>query len=365
MPTVPPVEPAPLTAPPDPGRRDVLGDAPGDVGAPPPSGGQRRRHRTRRRYGRPALIAATAVLSAVALVVAINAESAPSTAGSKLGADSAAASPTVNIPSALRTNAAAHKHAAKKAKAKPKTSSAAGAGSESVAGAAVPTGNLPGWNLVYTTDFNGDSLPSGWGAYTGEPGGDQYGYWDPENVSVSDGELHLRTTPDSDPDQSGAATSGGVAFYGEPHTYGMYLVRMKGDYEPGLKMSDIALLWPADDGTWPPEIDFFEDDGGARSGYTASLHPGPDGDDCCFIQRTVSNNATQWHTYGVAWTSSSLTYTIDGRVWATMTSSDLTGAASWPDIPMNLDLQSQNLGSAQPGSTETMTVAWVAEYVPS
>ena len=356
MPTVPPAEPAPLMPP-----RDAGGGAAGAPPAPPQR--PRRRRRARRRYGRPALVLATAVLSAVAVVVALNAESAPRTTGSKLGADSAQASPTVNIPSAVHTSAAPRKRVAKKAKAKPRTSS--GSGSESVSGAAMPTGNLPGWNLAYTTDFNGDSLPAGWGTYTGEPGGDQYGYWDPQNVSVSDGELHLRTTPDSDPDQSGAATSGGVAFYGEPHTYGMYLVRMKGDYEPGLKMSDIALLWPADNGTWPPEIDFFEDNGGARSGYTASVHPGPNGDDCCFIQKTISNNATEWHTYGVTWTANSLTYTIDGRVWGVVTSSQLTGAASWPDIPMNLDLQSQNLGSAQPGSTETMTVAWVAEYVQS
>jgi hypothetical protein len=33
---------------------------------------------------------------------------------------------------------------------------------------------------------------------------------------------------------------------------------------------------------------------------------------------------------------------------------------------MNLDIQSENLGSAQPqGSVETMTVDWVAEYSQS
>jgi hypothetical protein len=40
--------------------------------------------------------------------------------------------------------------------------------------------------------------------------------------------------------------------------------------------------------------------------------------------------------------------------------------SSWPDIAMNLDLQSQNLGPSQPANgTETMTVAWVAEYAMS
>jgi hypothetical protein len=65
----------------------------------------------------------------------------------------------------------------------------------------------------------------------------------------------------------------------------------------------------------------------------------------------------------VQWTPDSLTYTIDGRVWASVSSSSLDSGTTWPDIPMNLTLQSQNQASAQPGGTiDTMTVAWVAEY---
>ena len=112
-------------------------------------------------------------------------------------------------------------------------------------GVPVPTGNLPGWQLTYSQDFSGTSLPPGWGTYSGEPGGDSYGYWDPADVSVSNGELHLSTTPNDDPQSSNTASTGGASFYGNPQTYGMYLVRMKGDYEPGLQISDIALLWPA------------------------------------------------------------------------------------------------------------------------
>ena len=145
----------------------------------------------------------------------------------------------------------------------------------------------------------------------------------------------------------------------------MYLVRMKSDYEPGLQISNILLLWPADNNVWPPEIDFYEDAGGSRSSYTASLHPGPNGNDCCVVRRVLTNAATQWHTYGVMWTPSSITYTIDGKVWGSVQQSDVSDPGQWPNISMNLDLQSQNLGSDQPsGSIETMTVAWVAEYVP-
>jgi Glycosyl hydrolases family 16 len=215
-----------------------------------------------------------------------------------------------------------------------------------------PPSSLPGWRLVYRQTFDGSVLPPGWEAYSGHPANDPYSTWDPANDVVSGGELHLLATP------SGGV--GGVGYRGNPQTYGLYLVRLKGDYEPGLQMSDIALLWP-DSSVWPPEIDFFEDHGGTRRGYLATLHPGPDGDNSHQVHVPVDNNATQWHTYGVEWTPTSITFTLDGHPAGSAVSSH--GLPAWPDIRMNLDLQSQSLGPAQPSHTiETMTVDWVAEY---
>lgn len=224
------------------------------------------------------------------------------------------------------------------------------AGAATPAAASAP-GSIAGWKLIYSQDFSGSGLPAGWGAYSGQPGGDPYGQWDPANVIVSDGALHLMAT---------ASATGGVMFTGNPQTYGMYLVRMKGDYEPGLQISDIVLLWPQRD-VWPPEIDFFEDSGGARDTYKATVHPGPNGDNSNQTHVTVDSNATQWHTYGVQWTPTSIIFTIDGhQAGAAVPHS---GLPAWPDIPMNLALQSQNLGAAEPSrTTETMTVDWVAEY---
>jgi Glycosyl hydrolases family 16 len=219
-----------------------------------------------------------------------------------------------------------------------------------------PPGSAPGWQLTYSTDFSGNSLPSGWLAYDGEPGGDPEGNWVPSNVAVGGGALHLTATP---------SAQGGVQFYGNPQTYGMYLVRMKGDYEPGLSINNLAILWPAQQGVWPPEVDFFQDAGGSRQTFSASLHVGPDGNgSCCVIASpTQDSNGTAWHTYGVQWTPNAITYTIDGQVWASVSRSSLSSPDQWPTIPMNLTLQSQNQDSAQPsGTIETMTVAWVAEY---
>ncbi|MGB6454239.1 MAG: glycoside hydrolase family 16 protein [Streptosporangiaceae bacterium] len=218
---------------------------------------------------------------------------------------------------------------------------------------------MPGWQLVYSQNFNGSGLPPGWGAYQGQPGGDSFGQWDPADVVVSGGALHLLASP-----SAGAGYStGGVMFTGNPQTYGMYLVRMKGDYEPGLQISDIALLWP-NSSVWPPEIDFYEDSGGTRASYLATVHPGPSGNDSNQVHDAVNCDATQWHTYGVQWTPNSITFTVDGHPAGAVVPT--SGLPAWPDIPMNLALQSQNLGPAQPShSIETMTVDWVAEYAMS
>jgi glycosyl hydrolase family 16 len=398
MSPVPSVEPAPLRPRPDadagipsaassrsgsrhagaPSRRGSR-----HAGGPSPRGS---RHVSVRKFRpwRVTLVLATAALSAGALVAAHNVEgrdlsaaktnpvrSAHSLGRTSALSDAASPSPRVGrvpvVHEDRRTPAVHkdHKTPAPQSSASPHPVQSR-PGLSGPSGVPVPTGNLPGWQLTYSQDFSGTSLPPGWGAYSGEPGGDPYGYWDSANVSVSNGELHLSTTPNDDPQSSNTASTGGVAFSGNPQEYGMYLVRMRGDYEPGLQISDIALLWPADGNSWPPEMDFFEDEGGSRSGFTASLHPGPDGDDCCVVRNTLANAATQWHTYGIIWTPTSITYTIDGRAWGVVQSSQVSGPGEWPSIPMNLDLQSQNLGPAQPnGSIETMTVAWVAEYAPS
>jgi hypothetical protein len=237
------------------------------------------------------------------------------------------------------------------------SSSASTSGAVSTGGdGSSPPGSVAGWKLTYSTDFPGSSLPSGWGAYSGEPGGDPDGNWDPSNVSVSGNALHLAAT---------SSSQGGVQFYGNPQTYGMYLVRMKGDNEPGLAINNLALLWPAQQGVWPPEVDFYEDTGASRQSFNASLHAGPDGNySCCVVHSPdEDSNGTTWHTYGVQWTPDTMTYTIDGRVWGSVSRSSVGSPAQWPSIPMNLSLQSQNQISAQPsGTIETMTVAWVAEY---
>jgi Glycosyl hydrolases family 16 len=286
----------------------------------------------------------------------VNALSAPLSWGHSWATTGAPASPSASPRhhAAKRSASPPHHTTVKATASVPASQSGSPAGSGGDGSS--PPGSVAGWRLTYSTDFPGNSLPSGWVAYNGEPGGDPYGNWDSSNVSVSGGALHLLATP---------SAQGGVQFYGNPQTYGMYLVRMKGDDEPGLSINNLAILWPSQQGVWPPEVDFFQDLGGSRQSFSASLHVGPDGNGgCCVIASpTQDSDGTTWHTYGVQWTPSAITYTIDGRVWASVSRSSLSPPAQWPTIPMILTLQSQNQAAAQPsGTIETMTVAWVAEY---
>ena len=92
-------------------------------------------------------------------------------------------------------------------------------------------------------------------------------------------------------------------------TYGKYEVRMRVDN--GLGVSVVALLWPTAE-TWPPEIDFTEDNGAApRTQDTATEHWGT-ATNPRQINNTLTVNLTQWHTVGVEWSPGKIVYTMDG-----------------------------------------------------
>ncbi len=227
----------------------------------------------------------------------------------------------------------------------------------------MPIGDIPGWHQVFADDFNGTTLnTSHWGAYSGQPGSDSAGWWDPSHVIVSGGLLTLKGYKDAAA-KSGAFVTGGIGMNGSyAQTYGKYLVRMRVGKGDGI--SAIALLWPKAH-VWPPEVDFFEDGGGGRRGMAATLHCGTNGNDNCRVHKHLTGyDFSQWHTFGVEWTAGKLVYTIDGTTWATVTGSRV------PSIPMVLDLQSQSLECSQyntcldsstPAEVD-MQVDWVVAY---
>lgn len=229
--------------------------------------------------------------------------------------------------------------------------------------APMPTGDPPGWHRVFADDFNGSTLdPNLWRKYSGQPGGDPGGWWDPSHVSVSNGMLVLSGY--RDPADGGKWTTGGVSSSpGLVQTYGKYLVRFR--FDSGVGIAHAILLWPADDG-WPPEVDFSEDNGSARQTNYATLHYGSNDTQ---IQRAVPVDLTSWHTLGVEWTPGQLVYTLDGQSWATVSSPAV------PSSPMVLDIQTQAWACGTstwekcPNSTTpshvNLYVDWVVAYARS
>jgi outer membrane protein OmpA-like peptidoglycan-associated protein len=220
-------------------------------------------------------------------------------------------------------------------------------------GESPPRGNaLPGYRLSYVDDFNGDSLPSGWNSFSGTPGGDAGALWENSHVVVSNGLLQLNTF--QDPIYNNLWVSGGLCQCGHPQTYGAYFVRSR---LTGPGPTQVELLWPTVG--WPPEIDFNETYGsdGATSAtlhYTAANSR---------VNAALNVNMTKWHTWGVIWTPLSVTYTVDGRVWATMST-----PSQIPNQPMTLDFTQEtwcSSGFACPTSPQSTYVDWVAEYTPS
>ena len=198
----------------------------------------------------------------------------------------------------------------------------------------MPTGSPKGWREVFSDDFNGTALDWQWTSYLGQPGGDPGGFFDPSHVTVSGGELVIGGYQDpSDLEwDAGPDTyvTGGVSSSPSfAQTYGKYLVRFRMDAGQGV--AHAILLWPQTN-TWPPEIDFSEDNGSDRQTDYATLHYGADNTQ---VQKQIAINLTRWHTLGVVWTKGKLVYTIDGVNWATVTN------ANRPSVPMVLDIQTQ------------------------
>jgi beta-glucanase (GH16 family) len=227
---------------------------------------------------------------------------------------------------------------------------------------AMPTGNLPGWREVFSDNFSGSKLNlSKWRLYWGRPGGDPAGWWLPSHVKVSHGMLVISAYRDRA--HGGQWATGGVSSApGLAQTYGKYLVRFRMD--AGFGVSHALLLFPANN-TWPPEVDFSEDNGTGSVGVLATLHYGAN-DQHQFEKLPI--NVTQWHTLGVEWLPGSLTFTVDGRDWYVIHGREV------PSIPMAMDIQEAtwpcrgSWGRCPNFTTPRVVhldVDWVVAYAPA
>ena len=221
-------------------------------------------------------------------------------------------------------------------------------------GFAPPTADaLKGYSLGYVTDFSGPKLPSGWDVFSGVPGGDPGGQFALNHVVVKGGFLQLNTW--RDPKYKNRWVTGGLCQCGLGATYRAYFVRSR---ITGPGPNEVQLLWPVSN-KWPPEVDFNET-GSSDTSTSSTVHYGATNQ---IDQMSIRINMTMWHTWGIVWTKSSISYVVDGRVWAT-----ITVPSEIPRVAMRLDLEQRTmcrLATQCPKVPVSMLVDWVAEYSPN
>ena len=233
-------------------------------------------------------------------------------------------------------------------------------------GQSMPTTPPAGYQPFFADDFTSSTLGSNWHEYSGDHFGVYDGQagttWDPSHVTVGKGLLTLRTY--QDPAHAGpnsAWVEGGASLWpNSPLTYGEYLVRSR--VTSATAVTQVMILWT--DTTWPPEIDFNESNGTNSSGAT-EWYNGANG--ATQLQPGVPSGVdlTQWHTWGVITTPSTITFTVDGKTWATM--------PNYVTTPTHLTLQQMVWPCADPYETcpssstppeVDMQIDWAAVYSP-
>lgn len=258
-----------------------------------------------------------------------------------------------------------------------------GGGSEgSASGEDMPTGDITGWRLIFSDDFNDDialgSFPSvvadRWYAYPqGWPDTSHNGRYDaPRTISVHDGvmDMHLHTEtlsgvarhlvcaplpilPAGDPAVIGSSPWSGLQ-------YGRYVVRFRAvDVMEGYKTA--WLLWPlSDDHPHDGEIDFPEGDLGAGDHIFAFMHrqDGVSDSDQDGADSGVVFAGSGWHTTVIEWGPTECRFEMDGDLV-------LSVGARIPSTPMRWVLQTETqLSGGAPSSAVQghIEIDWVAVF---
>ena len=209
---------------------------------------------------------------------------------------------------------------------------------------------LPNFHRTYVTDFSNTRIPLGWRVFTGVPANDPGGQFSAQHILVAQGILRLKVW--RDPHYGNRWVTAGICQCGHPLIYGAFFVRSR---ITGAGPNTAELLWPVSN-VWPPEIDFNENLSHSNL-TTATLHWGVTNHTDF---RILHINMLRWHTWGVIWTPTSVTYIVDGRPW------HVTNApGTIPTVPMDLNFEQRAACVKHfdcPTQPSALLVDWVAEY---
>jgi beta-glucanase (GH16 family) len=230
--------------------------------------------------------------------------------------------------------------------------------------------------LVWDDEFSGKAgsrpSPARWEIETGTRDGMLQRYTGGTGSLSLDGDGHLVITARRGP--SGTYTSGAI------QTEGRFQTRY-GKLEARIKLPSGQGLWPAfwalgsdyNQVGWPRsgEIDMMENFGNDPFEITGSIH-GPwrtkHGYAVHRDARTGHSLAGGFHVYGVTWRPNAITFTLDGRCYATVTPRTLAPGQQWVFnkpffLILNLAVTDQWAGSpSQTRFPVSMDVDWVRVY---
>jgi beta-glucanase (GH16 family) len=141
-----------------------------------------------------------------------------------------------------------------------------------------------------------------------------------------------------------------------------------GYFDVRAKLPSGQGFWPAfwllpENGTWPPEIDVFEQLSGNPNTIYGSIHTDVTGTPTSTTNTIqVANATTQYHDYGVLWTASTISWYVDGVEVA----SEATPADMHQPMYMVLNLATGgSWGGAATGQTGQLQVSYVKAYALS
>jgi beta-glucanase (GH16 family) len=197
------------------------------------------------------------------------------------------------------------------------------------------------WTLTWQDEFDGPAGqspdPSRWSFDVGTDWGNaqlEYDTARPANVAL-DGAGRLAITARRESYLGSAYTSGRI------HTNG-HFAQATGRFEARMRMPRGQGLWPAfwllgsdiSSAGWPAcgELDIMEYRGQEPSVVQGSLHgPGYSGGAAVTRRYAYPNGGldTDFHLYAVEWSTTSITWSLDGTEFFTATPGSLPAGSSW------------------------------------
>ena len=234
----------------------------------------------------------------------------------------------------------------------------------------------PGYTLVWSDEFNGDSIDTSVWSYETEATGWSH-YWNNElqhytdngrggpNAFVTNGMLVIKAIKVNDNNTFDSYTSARMVTKGKKSwQYGVIAARIALPYGKGI--------WPAfwmlgNNETWPAcgEIDIMEQIGNPSNRVHATLH-WYDGGHKYYGTSTNIQNPLEFHIYHAEWTRTYIKIGVDGNFYFNM---DITGPAVTEFHQPFYILLNLAVGGNWPGKPDSTTkfpqymfVDWVRVY---